>query len=87
VKETDRVAGVVRVDGNSRVSEHGLRPGRRDDDLLVRALDLVGERGDGSKLKFLLGVVAGDVEQRAAGELLLVDLRKSNGRGPASAQS
>lgn len=65
---------VVGVDGNGRVSKHGLGSGGGDDDLLVRALDLVREGGDGSELELLLQVVAGNVEERSAGELLLVDL-------------
>jgi hypothetical protein len=73
-RKTHLVPLIVGVNSDSRVTEKGLGTGGSDDDLLVGALDLVCERSDDTELELLLGVVAGDGEEGATGEDLLVDL-------------
>jgi hypothetical protein len=63
------------VNSDSRVTEEGLGTSGGDDNLLVGALELVGEGSDDTELELLLGVVAGDGEEGTAGEDFLVDLR------------
>jgi hypothetical protein len=74
--ETYSVTSVVGVNGNGGISQHRLGSGRGNDDLLIRAVDMVGEAGDDSKLELLVLRVPGDVKKGAAREDLLVDLSK-----------
>ena len=71
---TNSVSRILGVDRDPSVTEHGLGTSGGDDDLLVGSLDLVNEGGDDSELEPLGGEVAGDGEESAARQDLLVDL-------------
>jgi hypothetical protein len=59
---------------NSRITQHSLRPRRRNHNLLPStSLDRIRKASDHPKLEPFLFVVPRDVEQRSARELLLLD--------------
>ena len=60
LRATHLVPHIVGVDRNSRVTEQRFRTSRRDDNLLVRTLERVGERGDDTKLELFFRVVPRD---------------------------
>ena len=66
---------------NRRVPQHRLRPRRRHHDplSLFPSLNRIREARDHAELELLLRVVAGDVQQRPAGESFLVDLEVGEG--------
>eukprot|EP01137_Pigoraptor_chileana_P033897 Opistho-2@25586 len=74
-----RVACVLWVDGDGSVSEHGLNTCRGNDNLLLRAFNLVGKGREGAKL-ILAVAVARDGHECTPSELLLVNLEVRDGR-------
>ena len=70
------IAGVVRMDRHRRIAEHGLWTGSCNDDLLVRALQLVGERPDDAKDVGAVLRVAGHRNARACLDVDVIHLKQ-----------
>ena len=65
---------------DSGITQHRFWTRCRHNDLFIRILNRIGKRRDYTELEFLLRIVSGDVQQRSAGQLLLLDFKVGQSR-------
>jgi hypothetical protein len=71
-----RVPGILRVNGDGSVTQHGLETGGGDDELFVTTHNLVSERRDDAELVRFLWIVAGDTQSSDTLQVDVVNLHE-----------